>query len=69
MVIKIQFYNIAPEGAILQTRYLKVVWPSGLRRLIQESLISSPREAGVLRYRKMQEFESLSNHIFIFLRL
>ena len=43
-----------------------VVWPSGLRRLIQESLSSSPQEAGVLRYRKMQEFESLSNHHFSF---
>ena len=40
-----------------------VVWPSGLRRLIQESEDSSPVEFGVLRYRKMQEFESLSNHL------
>ena len=41
-----------------------VVWPSGLRRLIQESEDSSPIKFGVLRYRKMQEFESLSNHPF-----
>ena len=46
-----------------------VVWPSGLRRPIQVSKVSFPiavNSSGTLGYRKMQEFESLSNHLTIF---
>ena len=40
MVIKVQFYNIAPEGAILQAAHPVVPWPSWLRHRANNAGIS-----------------------------
>ena len=53
--------------SLTSNKYSMVVWPSGLRRLIQvETLLTGLTNSGALRYRKMQEFESLSNHLIFF---
>ena len=43
MVIKVQFYNITPEGAILQKVIDLVLWPSGLRRQVKVLVSSEAR--------------------------
>ena len=43
MVIKVQFYNIAQEGAILHSTTDLVLWPSGLRRQVKVLVSSEAR--------------------------
>ena len=48
MAIKIQFYNIAPEGAILHTEAPVVPWPSWLRHRANNAGISGSIPLGTI---------------------